>query len=82
MVLIWVGVIVGFFLLANGVLLLFWPKGFVRFYDVWAGGDYVGRAHIRRDVKSWKYKILGLLFGAAGLYIIWDLGQLGLHGRG
>ena len=80
MFLIWVGVFVGFFLVGNGVLLSFWPKHFVRFYEIWAAGDHVGKARIHRDVERFEYRCLGLAFVIAGLYMIWHLVRVGFHG--
>ncbi len=50
-----------FFMIANGLLLAFWPQRFLRFYDFWNRGDYVGRtAPWRKNVEKIEYRLLGL----------------------
>ncbi|MGC2111016.1 MAG: hypothetical protein WA655_15960, partial [Candidatus Korobacteraceae bacterium] len=64
----------GLFLVGNGCLLLFSPKYFLRFYDIWARGDYVGRtASWRNRVAGWEGQVLGLVFVIAGLYVLWSI---------
>src|ERR1035437_4036622 len=48
-------------MITNGLLLAFWPLQFLRFYDFWNRGDYVGRAASwRKKVGKVEYRLLGL----------------------
>ena len=67
----------GLFLMTNGLLLTFWPRRFLRFYDFWNPGDYVGRtAHWRSDVEKMEYRLLGLVSVVFGAAIVWNLVQV------
>ncbi len=78
MFLICLGVFVGLFVIANGLLLLFWPKYFLRFYDFWARGDYAGRTgRWRNNVGSFGYRFFGLGCVAVGLYMTWNFFRIG-----
>lgn len=69
-----IGLSMGLFAITNGVLLILSPKHFLKFHDVWARGDWVGRtAPWREDVGKTEYKILGLLILAVGIMILWDM---------
>ena len=73
--------LVGLFVIANGLLLLFWPKHLLRFYDFWARGDYVGRAgRWRNNIGGFEYRFFGLGCVAVGLYMIWNLVRIGAFG--
>jgi len=68
------GVLIGAFAMTNGLLLAIWPKHFLRFYDRWARGDYVGRsASWRKEVTQLRYKLLGAGLFAVGAAVIWDI---------
>jgi len=55
-----IGLFMGLFLLLNGLLLAFWPGRFLRFYDFWNRGDYVGKtASWRKNVEKLEYRLLG-----------------------
>jgi hypothetical protein len=61
MVVIAIAALVALFMIGNGSLLAFWPKRFLRFYDVWSCGDYVGRTGSwRNNVERLGYRRLGL----------------------
>jgi hypothetical protein len=61
-------------MVTNGVLLAFWPRRFLRFYDFLAGGDYVGKtAAWRKNVEKFEYRIVGLGALVVGMVIIWDV---------
>jgi uncharacterized protein YjeT (DUF2065 family) len=69
-----IGLLMGLFLIANGLLLAFWPRRFLRFYDFWARGDYVGRtAPWRKNVETLEYRLFGLLTIVAGGVMMWDI---------
>jgi uncharacterized protein YjeT (DUF2065 family) len=69
-----IGLFMGFFMIANGLLLAFWPQRFLRFYDFWNRGDYIGRtASWRKNVEKAEYRLLGLGAMVAGVAIIWDV---------
>jgi hypothetical protein len=71
------GWFLGLFVAANGLLLLFWPKHFLRFYDIWARGDYVGRTgRWRENVAGFEGKLLGLGFLMAGVYVLWSTARI------
>jgi len=56
----------------NGVLLAFLPKYFLRAYDCYARGDYVGRtAEWRAKIDNPEYKIAGIALAAFGIFIIY-----------
>jgi hypothetical protein len=72
-----IGLFIGLFMIANGVLLVFWPRLFLRFYDLWASGDYVRRnAPWRKNVESGEARILGLGAAVFGMAILWDILRL------
>ena len=76
--LIWIGLLMGLFVIANGLLLAFWPVRFLRFYDFWNRGDYVGKtAAWRRDVGKMEYRLLGLGAVVVGAAMVWDLVRVG-----
>jgi len=69
-----IGFVMGLFLIANGLLLAFWPRRFLRFYDFWNPGDYVGRtASWRSDVEKMECRLLGLAFVVFGAAMVWNL---------
>jgi hypothetical protein len=73
-----VGVLFGVFSMTNGFLLVVCPKNFLRFYDFWSRGDYVGRtASWRKDVERAEWRILGAGFFVIGIAIIWAMLHLG-----
>ena len=54
-----------------GVLLLFRPDLFLRFNDWLNPGDYTAKnAEWRKDVHNAEWKFLGLMFLAAGLFLL------------
>ena len=62
------------FVIANGLLLAFWPAHFLRFYDFWSRGDYVGKtAPWRKNVGKIEFRLLGLGFLVVGIGMFWDL---------
>jgi hypothetical protein len=72
-----IGFVMGLFLITNGLLLTFWPRRFLRFYDFWNPGDYVGRtATWRSDVEKIEYRLLGLVFVVSGAAIVWNLARV------
>jgi len=73
-----IGVFLGLFLIASGLLLAFWPVRFLRFYDFWNRGDYVGRtASWRQKVGTIEYRLLGLVCFVAGVVVLWDVLHIG-----
>jgi hypothetical protein len=73
-----VGLFIAFFMIANGLLLAFWPHRFLRFYDFWNRGDYVGKtASWRKNVEKVEYRLLGLGALVVGIAIIWDVFRVG-----
>jgi hypothetical protein len=69
-----IGLLMGLFMIANGLLLAFWPGRFLRFYDFWNRGDYVGKtASWRNNVEKIENRLLGVGALAVGLAMIWDL---------
>jgi hypothetical protein len=73
-----IGVLLGLFVIANGLLLAVWPVHFLRFYDFWNRGDYVGRtASWRQKVGSIEYRLLGLVCFAAGVFVLWNVLHIG-----
>ncbi len=69
-----IGVFLGLYMLASGLLLAFWPAQFLRFYDFWNGGDYVGRtASWRKKIGSIESKLLGIGFFIAGVIVLWNI---------
>ena len=73
-----IGLFMGFFMIANGLLLAFWPLRFLRFYDLWNRGDYVGKtASWRKNVERTEYRLLGLGALAVGVAMVWDLVRVG-----
>jgi len=71
-----IGSFAALFLIVNGSLLLFWPRHFLRFYDFWNRGDYIGRnAAWRKDVHTTEYKLLGVAFVVGGAVIIWGVAR-------
>jgi len=78
-ILLSVGALIGLFVIANGLLLLFWPKRFLRFYDIWARGDYVGRTGTwRNNVAGFEGKLLGLGFLIAGVAALWGVSRISI----
>jgi hypothetical protein len=78
MFMILIGIFFALFMIANGSLLLFWPKYFLRFYDFWSHGDYVGRAaRWRSSVGKIGYRLLGLGASFAGVLMLWNLIRTG-----
>ena len=78
MLFISVGLFIGLFVIVNGALLAFWPGRFLRFYDFWNRGDYVGRtASWRGNVEKMEYRLLGLGAIIAGAAMVWDLVRVG-----
>jgi uncharacterized protein YjeT (DUF2065 family) len=76
--LVLIGVLVGLFVIANGLLLTLWPQRFLRFYDFWNRGDYVGRtASWRGNVEKVEFKLLGLAAMVVGAAMVWDLVRVG-----
>jgi hypothetical protein len=68
----------GLFVIANGLLLAFSPGRFLRFYDFWNRGDYVGKtASWRKNVEKMEYRLLGAGALVVGVAIIWDLVRAG-----
>ena len=73
-----IGLLMGLFVFANGLLLAFWPCRFLRFYDFWNRGDYVGRtASWRRDIEKMEYRLLGFGAVVVGAAIVSDLVSVG-----
>ncbi|MGB6776012.1 MAG: hypothetical protein WBD25_07645 [Terriglobales bacterium] len=73
-----IGLLMGLFIIANGLLLAFWPKRFLRFYDFWNRGDYVGKtASWRGNVEKMEYRLLGSAAVVVGAAMIWDLVRVG-----
>jgi hypothetical protein len=69
-----IGLLMGLFVIANGLLLAFWPGRFLRFYDFWNRGDYVGKtASWRKNVAKMEYRLLGAGALVVGVAIILDL---------
>ena len=55
-------------------MLVFWPKRFLKFYDFWAGGDYVGKIGAwRNSVEKFESKLLEMGALVMGVVIIWDV---------
>lgn len=72
--LILIGLLMGLFLMANGLLLAVWPKRFLWLYDLWNRGDYVGKTGSwRKNVDNAEYRSLGLGVLVVGAAMIWDL---------
>jgi hypothetical protein len=77
MLIVSVGLLLALFMIANGVLLVFWPKRFLRFYDFWARGDYVGKTALwRRNVERIEYRFLGLGTLVAGGVVLYNILQI------
>ena len=73
-VMVSLGLFMAFFMIANGLLLAFWPRRFLRLYDFWNSGDYVGKtASWRKNVEKLEYRRLGLGALVVGIAIIWDI---------
>jgi hypothetical protein len=73
-----IGAFFALFMIANGFLLLFWPKYFLRFYDFWSRGDYVGRTgRWRSNVGRFEYRLLALGFVIIGLVMLWNVVRIG-----
>jgi hypothetical protein len=71
------GWFLGLFMVANGVLLVFSSKRFLRFYDIWARGDYVSRAgNWRNNLGGFEGKLLGLVFLIAGVAVLYSVSQI------
>ncbi len=65
-------------MIANGLLLAFWPDHFLRFYDFWNRGDYVGKtANWRKNVETIQYRLLGVGAFVVGIAIMWDILRVG-----
>jgi uncharacterized protein YjeT (DUF2065 family) len=72
LLLISTGLIVGGFIILNGLLLAIWPKHFLRFYDFWTPGDYVAKtASWRKDVHKLEARLFGLVLVAIGVASAW-----------
>jgi uncharacterized protein YjeT (DUF2065 family) len=72
------GLVFALFAIANGLLLAFWPAGFLRFYDFCNPGDYVGKAAPwRKNVEKIEYRLLGVGFLVVGMLMLWDLLRVG-----
>ncbi len=68
------GVVFSLFIMGNGLLLIAWPRQFLRFYDFWSPGDYVARtAHWRDKIESFEYRLLGLGALGVGILIMWNV---------
>jgi hypothetical protein len=73
-----IGLFMGLFLLLNGLLLAFWPERFLRFYDFWNRGDYVGKTGSwRKNVEKLEYRLFGAGALVVGIAVIWDLVRVG-----
>lgn len=73
-----IGLLMALFVSANGLLLAFWPLRFLRFYDFWNRGDYVGKtASWRKNVEKTEYRLLGLGALVVGVAMVWDLVRVG-----
>lgn len=68
-----IGLFMGIFMTTNGVLLIFWPRHFLRFYDFYARGEWVKTATWRKDVGNFDWKMFGLITLVAGIAILWDV---------
>lgn len=80
MFIISMGMFLALFMIANGLLLAFWPGHFLRFYDFWNRGDYVGKtASWRKKVDTVEYKLLGLSALVVGVVVFWDILRVGWH---
>jgi len=76
--LIFIGLLVGLFVITNGLLLAFLPGRFLRFYDFWSRGDYVGKTALwRKNVEKMEYRLLGLGAIVVGVAMVWDLVHVG-----
>jgi hypothetical protein len=76
-----IGLFLALFMIANGALLAFWPRQFLRFYDFWASGDYVGKAASwRKNVEKVEYRLLGAAAFIFGIAILWDIFRTGGSG--
>jgi hypothetical protein len=65
-------IIVASFAVLNGIPLAFLPKYFLRVYDWYARGDFIGRtAKWRAKTATPEYKIAGAAIAAFGIYIIY-----------
>jgi uncharacterized protein YjeT (DUF2065 family) len=72
-----IGLLMGLFVIANGLLLAFWPTRFLQFYDFWNRGDYVGKAASwRKNVETIEYRLPGLGAVVIGAAMVWDLIRL------
>ena len=68
-----IGLLLALFMITNGVLLALWPRRFLRFYDFWASGDYVGKAAPwRKSVEKVEFRLLGLIALVVGVAILWN----------
>ncbi len=77
-----IGLFLALFMIANGILLVFWPRYFLRFYDFWTSGDYVGKtAPWRKNVEKVEYRLLGLGAVVLGIVILWDIFRIGGPGN-
>lgn len=57
-----------------GALLTFWPDAFLRVLDFLNPGDYWAKmADWRKDVRNAEYRVGGVLFLAAGLFMFYHL---------
>ncbi len=65
------GTLMGLFTIVNGVLLIFWPKQFLTFHDIWSGGGL--KSSWREDVGKIQYKIFGAGLVAFGLLVLRDM---------
>jgi hypothetical protein len=73
-----IGLFLGLFMIANGLLLAFWPRCFLRFYDFWNPGDYVGKvAPWRKEVERLQFRLLGVGCFVVGMAVLWDLLRVG-----
>ncbi len=62
------------YMIINGMLLAFWPRHYLRFYDFWVNRDSVGKAAPwRKDVENVEYRLFGLVALASGLAILWGI---------
>ena len=62
------------FVMANGVVLVFWPRHYLRFYDFWVNRSSIGKAAPwRKDVEKVEYRLLGLGAIVSGLVILWSI---------
>lgn len=64
-----VGVLLCLFMVVNGILLVFAPGLFLRFYDWYTPGDYVSKnAEWRNSVYDVESRILGIFMLCLGVF--------------